>query len=205
MRFFGNSKLRFGKKYIAFLTIVPLLVVTAMINVECPVCGGTGSVVSLPAMENVEILSMESKEIEITRDACGTYMIYRYDVSFSVFNDGKEDAEGWLKLNLRELIHGNILDTQFVAIIVPGETIYNVTYNVWFGTGLDVSEKTQVEAEVVIGDVPCSVSNGTGKISLNTFLLVNSLKDTYNKIVKEEVQYNPPEDIDWEDYQFDNE
>lgn len=205
MGFLGYTKLKLGKKYIAFFTVVPLLVITAMVNIECPICGGSGSIVSLPAMENVEIISMESEEIDVTRDACGVYMIYMYDVSFSVFNSGKDDAEGWLKLNLRELIHGNILDTQFVAITVPGETIYNVTYIVWFGTGLDVSDQTQVEAEVVTGEVPDSVCNGTGTVSLNAFLLVNSLKDTYNKIVKEEVRYNPPLNIDWGDYHWDNE
>jgi hypothetical protein len=192
-------------KYIAFFTVVPVLIITAWVNVECPICEGSGSIVSMPAMENIEILDMQSEEIETARDACGVYLVYNYNVSFSLFNGGKEDAEGWLKMNLRELVHNNILDTQYVAINIPGETLYNVTYNIWFGSGLELSEKTIVEGEVVIGEMPDLVCDGKGNISLNSFLLVNGLKESFNRIVKEEVEFRPPTQIDWSDYYFDNE
>jgi len=38
------KRFRFQKKYMAFFTVVPLLVLTGLIQMECPVCEGSGYV-----------------------------------------------------------------------------------------------------------------------------------------------------------------
>lgn len=196
------QRFRFQKKYMAFLAIVPLLVVTALVNVDCPVCHGQGSVNSLPAMENVQIVESESKEKYVTRDACGIYILYQYEVVLSLVNEGPDVAEGWLRMTLKDTLNDRVVDEQYVAIEIPGETLLDATYTVWFGTGLDQPGQTKVDVEVVVGAVPDMVCNGTGKIPLNTLFFVNSLKDTFDDIVRVEQAYKPPKSIDWGSFTF---
>ena len=193
---------RFQNKYIAFLTVVPLLVVTALVNVDCPICHGQGSVNSLPSMENVQIVESKSKEKYVTRDTCGLYNLYQYDIILSLVNVGRDTAEGWLKMTLKDTLNDKVLDAQYVAIEILGETLLDATYTVWFGSGLDQSEQTAVDVKVVVGAVPDIVCNGTGKIPLNTLFFVNGLKDTLDDIVRVEHAYKPPKFIDWGSFSF---
>lgn len=194
----ASVRFQMVKKYIAFLTIVPILMVTALVSVDCPICDGLGHMASLPAMEDVHIIEAKSEEIYVTRDACSVYMVYRYDVILSLVNEGQEDGQGWLKMTLKDNLAGLVVDTQYVAIDIPKQTVLDVTYSVWFGTGLDLPGRTEVEVEVVVGEVPDLVCNGTGRIPLNTLFFVRGLKDTFNRIVKVEQRYHPPVAIEWE-------
>jgi len=194
------TKYSFQKKYVAFLAIVPLLVVTTLVKVDCPICDGHGLVNSTPSMEKVQIIESEGKELYVTRTACGPFIVYQYDVMVSLLNEGSDEAEGWLRMIHKDMLKDKVLDTQYVAVSIPGETLLDMTYTVWFGAGYEAPGRTEVCVEVIVGEVPDLVCNGTGKIPLNTLFLTNWLKDSFDEIVRVEQEYKPPLAIPWEEY-----
>lgn len=187
-----SIRFRFQKKYIAFLTIIPLLAVTSLFQVECPVCEGTGYMESMPAMEHVEITNAESEELYVTREICELFIAYKYNIILILKNNGPEDVEGWVKLVLKEYAKGRVMDIQYLSVAIPGESAIEATYTVWFGTGLDVPGRTDVFAEVVTGEIPDETCSGGGKVSLNTWLLVNGFKDKFKEVVRVHHEYKPP-------------
>ena len=110
-----SIKPRLRKKHIAFFTIVPFLVATALIEAECPVCDGQGFVSGTPAMEQVKIVRIESEEIAIARDMCAMYTYYNYYVVLSLENHGSEAARGWVKMVLVDFLDGQPLNQQYTV------------------------------------------------------------------------------------------
>ena len=200
-----SFKFRIQKKYFAFLMVAPLLTVTAMINVVCPVCGGDGVMNSMPAMENVKLTNIESTEIDTVRDACSSFLMYNYDVEVSLTNEGKDTAVGFVKMILMDFTEGKVLGTQYTVVEVPGETTLDVAYNIWFETGLDEKLKTVVNAIVITGEVPDITCNGTGEISLNTLPLVSQLKNSFQEVNRNIRPFSSPAGWQWEEHQWENE
>jgi hypothetical protein len=200
-----RNKMRFQKKYFVFLMVVPLLTITAIINVDCPVCHGEGVMSAMPAMENVKLTHIESEEIDTVRDACSSFLMYNYDVKLSLTNDGDEDAVGFLKMILLDFTEGSVLDTQYTVIEILKETSLDVAYNIWFETGLDEKQKTIVNAFVITGDVPDITCNGTGKISINTWPLISQLKNSFQEIARAERPFASPSGWQWEEKEWENE
>lgn len=201
------KRFKFQKKYTLFIAVIPLLLATSLYNVECPVCEGHGVIQSLPVMENVKIIDYSTRAIQTTPDACGLYLLYKYDVPISLVNESTEDAQGWLKMVLTDTLMDRMIDEQFVEIEIAGLTALDTKYTVWFGSSLgtntgiiETSGQLEVNVEVVVGDIPDLVCNGTGKIPLNTLFFVNGLKDTFSNIVRDEQTYHPPKQVDWEDF-----
>ena len=193
---------------IAFFAVVPVLLVTALVTVPDPVCGGTGFINGTPGVENVKIVDMSYKEVQSTRDACGVYNVYKYTVTLQLLNEGSDEAAGWLKVALVDVTKAegnNIVDTQFVQMDVPAQTLVTGTYSVVFGTGLDAPNRVTVRAEVVVGDVPDPTCNGTGRIPLNAWPFVDGLRVHFNEVAREAQKFNPPVAIDWSNYIFQNE
>lgn len=196
------NNFRFKKKYFAFLTIVPLLAVTAVISVPCPVCDGTGVVNSLPNTEMVSILEIDSEQLLGSGVPCGAYIVYKYDVAIKLLNESLENAEGWLEILLinTNKEDNNILDTQYVQINIPAEAVVSNAYVVSFGTVMVFQEGLEVQAEVVEGNVPDLICDGTGSIPVNTWPLINGFKEHFTEVVQEAQPYNPPKFIDWEEF-----
>lgn len=198
-----SSKLQSNKKYFVFLAIVPLLAVTAVVSVPCPVCNGTGVVNSLPNTEMVSILEIDSEQLLGSGVPCGAYIVYKYSVTIKLLNEGQENAEGWLEIllvNTNKEVGSNLLDTQYVQINIPAEAVVVNEYTVSFGTVLVFQEGLEIRAEVVVGNVPDIICDGTGKISLNTWPLINGFKKYFTEVVQETQPYNPPQFIDWEEF-----
>jgi len=146
----------------------------------------------MPVMENVEITNAESDELYITREICEAFIAYKYDIKLTLKNNSPEDAEGYIKLVLKEYAKGRVMDIQYLSVAIPGESAIEATYTVWFGTGLDVPGQTDIYAEVVTGEIPDDTCNGSGKVSLNTWLLVNGFKDSFREVVRVHHEYKPP-------------
>lgn len=186
------GKYRFQKKYVAFLTIVPLIAATSLIQVDDPVCGGTGLLSSSPEMANVEITSSESRELYVTREICEQFIAYKYEIALDLKNNGDVDAVGWIKLILKNITEITVIDIQYLWVAIPAQSALEANYTIWFGTGLDIPGTTEVNAEVVDGQIPDQVCGGTGKISLNTWLLAEAFKDNFSEVVRIYKEYTPP-------------
>jgi hypothetical protein len=189
----------------AFILVVPALLGTALIDVACPVCNGTGEVSGNQGAENVSIVSFEFTEQKIQRDTCGVYIVFRYGATMSALNEGDTDVDTWFKMQLIDTFReegSNIVDTQYVQFHIPAKSVVNNSFDVVFGTGLDEPRRTEVMAEVVEGGVPDTTCNGTGKVPLNAWPFVNALKDSFTEVVRNVNTYHPPVAIDWDDYVF---
>ena len=183
---------RLQKKYIAFLAVVPLLTISALIKVDCPICNGTGNISSEQNWENVRLIEYKHKEGYVARNACELFILYKYDVTFVLANDGSETSKGWVKLVLKEYKKARIMDIQYLMAECPGETTIESTYIVWFMTGLDVPNETEVHVELVTGEIPDEICDGTGKVPLNTWFVIKFMKDRFRETLREQHEFRPP-------------
>ena len=114
--------------FIAFFTLVPVLLLTALIKVPCPACGGSGHVSGTPGMENVQILDFKYTEGQREQDACGVYTVWKYTVKLQLLNEGTEEAVGWIKLTMIDTTKdedSSMVDTQYIKVDVPVQSILN--------------------------------------------------------------------------------
>lgn len=187
------TSFRFQKKYLAFFTVVPLLIVTTLIEVNCPVCDGTGHMTSNPGMENVRIVDIESEEVGTMYNACGMFLFYNYDVTLTVENSGDEDAIGWLKMVLIDFEEGKPMNTQYSVMEVPKQTSSIIEYSIWFVSNHDEKKVTEVATTILTGDIPDDTCDASGKIPINTWPLINNLKDKFQELVQTQIPWVPPD------------
>jgi hypothetical protein len=190
---------RFQKKYLAFFTVVPLLIVTTFVQVNCPVCDGSGIVSNSLGMEKVEIVEIESEEIGTMYHACGMFLMYGYKVNITLKNVGGEDAIGWLKMVLIDFEEGVPTDNRYTVVEVPAESAWEYEFSVWFQSNHDEKRVTEVQAAILTGEVPDETCDGTGKIAMNTYPLINNLKDQFQELYRAEVPWVPPAFWEWYD------
>ena len=190
-------------KYLAFFPVVVLLLVTAVATARCPVCGGTGIINNTPGAEKVTILGFEDDEFPFQKDVCGVYIVYKHGITMELLNDGDAGVQVWIKMTLLDTNKekgSDIVDTQYVKILVPAATVVKNAFNVYFGSGIDVPGRTIVQAEVVVGGAPDAACKGRGQVSLNTWPFTAILKSSFAEAVRQENPYKPPVVIDWKDY-----
>jgi len=190
-------RFRFQKKYLAFFTVVPLLLVTTFVDVDCPVCDGTGFVTNSLGMENVKIVDIESQEIGTMYHACGLFLMYGYEVSITLENQGDQDATGWLKMVLIDFEEGKPQDNQYTVVEVPANSAWEFKYSLWFQSNHDERKVTEVQAAILTGEVPDETCDGTGKVALNQYPLVSNLKNQFQQLYVAEVPWAPPQLWEW--------
>jgi len=192
-------RFRFQKKYLAFFTVVPLLIVTSFVSVDCPVCDGTGSVTNSLGMENVIIKDVGSQEIGTMYHACGLFLMYGYQVSLTLENKGDQDAIGWLKMVLIDFEEGKPQDNQYTVVEVPANSAWEYQYSVWFQSNHDKKKITEVKTAILTGEVPDETCDGTGKVPINQYPLVTNLESKFKQLYVAEVPWAPPEQWEWAD------
>ena len=194
------NKIKLQKKHLAFFTIVPLLAVTAFIKAPCPICHGEGQV-SSTGMDEVYVANMVGTEItSIFKDGCDSYRVYQYSITLTLRNDANYDAGGYVNLILMDYQTGKRLDTQFLIVEVPAHTLVENTNTVYFMTTsvLDRPVVTEIVVDIIKNNVDCKACAGTGKVTLNSYALSNSLKETLFASQRIETPSYPPLFIDSE-------
>jgi hypothetical protein len=182
------------KKHIAFFTIVPLLLTTAIIKVPCPVCEGKGTV-SNTGMSTVRITDVEStiKDVYVM-DTCLNYRIYNVDVKVTLQNDSlQRDARGFIILVLIDETTGKRLDDQIVVAEVAAQSRIETSYSIVFLTLIDDPMGARVDAGVLKGEVPDNVCGGTGKVSINSWPLYNATVERLVEVQRIAVNFQPRE------------
>jgi len=191
--------IKFQKKYLAFFTVMPLLLITSFIQVDCPVCSGTGMVSNSLGMEKVRIVEMESREIGTMYHACGMFLMYGYEVDLTLENKGSQDAIGWIKLVLVDFKEGKPTDNRYTVIEVPADSSWEFQFSVWFQSNHDEKRVTEVRAEVLTGEVPDETCDGTGSVPLNTYPVISNLKQQFQELYAAEIPWVPPAFYEWYD------
>ena len=197
---FGKAKFNLQKKVLAFFGIVPLLLATALIQVPCPVCGGTGSV-SSTGMNEVAIVGEPTFAVKSTwLVTCNTYRVYQMDVTLDMQNSGPDDANGFVSLFLIDVASGKTLDAENVIVTAKSETETVQTVLATFGVAVvdDPQQAVHILAKVRDGNVPCAACDGTGKVALNEWPYYNSIKDTFKQTRVFETPLLPPLRVDTE-------
>jgi len=182
----------FQKKYIAFVLVVALMSVSSLVKVECPVCQGTGLISTTPGMDRVVLDSSSYKELFISRDTCALFIVYGYEVTISLKNNGSSDTSGYVKCVLKEYQQARVLDTQYIPVSIPKESIVETSYDINFTTGLDVPLKAEVEIKVESGDFEDRTCGGSGRIPLNYLSLAGELGKQAEEQSRIERLYVPP-------------
>jgi len=194
------------KKYMAFLTLVPLLVLSAIIPAPCPVCQGTGTIDSMPEMVHVKVIDIDYSERFHIQDICEVYILYIYDITLTVVNEGLTKANGWVQLILRETAKGRVMDRQYVEVGLEALTTVDIDFTVYFKSGLDESGGTEVHAEVLTGKVIDDTCGGDGQVTVNTWFISKWLTNNFEEVAREKEYRLPnpnpgfvPEGEDWDE------
>jgi hypothetical protein len=187
----GKNRLKIQGKMLAFFSIVPLLLATALIKVPCPVCGGSGSV-SSTGMEGVTISKVESSTQATSLQACANYRLYIMEVTLTLYNAGTRDADGFVDLYMLNYSTGAILDSEFTVEEVAAGTEVTDTFNTYFKVEVDTTGPVTVTAAVEKSALPCKACNGTGKVALNAWPLYSSMKANFAQTMRVSKPYNPP-------------
>jgi hypothetical protein len=184
------------KYYIVFPLVVAALFSTSLVRVPCPVCGGTGSISNSFGMENVRILSFESRILSSRQDACTGYIVTRALPVSLLSNTGSQEAKGYLYLHLIDLTTGQTLQSQHLPVDVPGNATTQLDSQVAFVyNSIDTPvDDMEIQAEVVLSAVPCLACGGKGTVSLNAYPLTRSYKDTFINQIRSSAEYVPE---DW--------
>ncbi len=188
-----KNKFKFQKKYFAFFAFVPLLAATALIKVPCPVCGGTGYI-SSTGMDQVVVSNVQVEELTRFSAGCDSYRVYNYKITATLENQGTTEAAGYVSFYLVDKNTGQILDQQYGVADVPAESQIVSEFNTYFQISktVDMPNQTQVNVKVLEGKVPCRASNGTGKVSLNEWPVLNAYKATFHETQRVSKPYLPP-------------
>ena len=180
---FFSSHFRIQKKYIGFFTVVPLLILTAIIRVPDPVCDGAGEI-SNTGMSTVTVLKIDSSLVSSGQyDACLSFRVFTYNVVVTLQNSAKEvTGNGYLLVALIDNKTGKVLGSQpVIATVPPMQQVQNF-FTVTFYLGSDPPGETRVVAATKTDAQPCQVCGGTGKVSLNALLLAKFQKTAYAQV-----------------------
>ena len=188
-----SIKALLSKPKLYFLAIAPLLLATALIKVECPVCYGEGSVVGSVGMDRIHIVSTESRIIDSIQDACTGYIVTQARPIITVFNVATESAEGWLELTLVNADTGDKLATRHVPVTISGEStvVLNSLLAFAFYSADIPPENLEIVAEPLTDTVDDPVCNGSGRVSINTYFLAKAFKDRLVSTVQLEQEFGP--------------
>jgi hypothetical protein len=177
-----QNRFRLQKKHIAFFTIVPLLAATAFIQAPCPVCDGTGFV-SSTGMSNVQVA--DTKVVELTRfmAGCDSYRVYQYEITVTLENHSEQNAAGYVSFVLLNDKASKILDTQYGVAEVGSFSSVESTFTAYFqiNVTVDMPQTTSVAVKILDGNVPDKACGGTGKVALNSWLVLNSMKQNFTE------------------------
>jgi hypothetical protein len=181
------------KKYLAFFIAVPIMLSTALIKLPCPVCEGKG-LVSSTGMDGVEISDIQAEEYSTFLVGCDTYRVYQYNIVVTLVNSSEQDAGGYVSFILVSNTTGQILDTQYAIAEVQHQTTAQINFSTYFqiDVTLNMPESTRVAAKVLSGDIKDKACDGTGRVSLNTWQLINSLKTTFIEQQRVATPYEQP-------------
>jgi len=196
------SKFKFQKKFLAFFTLVPLLVASAAVQVPCPVCQAEGDIYT-NNMRWVSVTDIKATASGVYLAWCGIYRIYPTDITLTLTNRSDVDATGYVNLVLVDYRNGYVLANQYILVNVPAGKQVGGVYSVYFQTNVDDPQTVKVDARVVAGGVPCKACDGTAKVALNSLPFVSAMKNSAFKVEQQtefvplfQPLFIPPEDWD---------
>ncbi len=183
MSMWSKIKSKIQKRYVAFFTVVPLLLLLAVVQAPCPVCDGSGNIYN-NRMGQVAIVSVDSSLRTVgTIEGCVNYIIYTYDVVLTMENHGEVlDASGYVRLGLVDYTTNTLMGSQYTLVEVPASSLVQTFTTTQFVIGLDSPRTTAVTAEIALGDSDCQACGGKGSVAFNNVPLINGMKKSFAEV-----------------------
>jgi hypothetical protein len=183
MAIWSKLKSKIQKRYIAFFTVVPMLLLLAIVQAPCPVCDGNGSIYN-NRMGQVAIVKVDSSLKTVgTIEGCVNYIIYTYDVILTLQNNGQAlDASGYIRLGLVDYSTSKLLSSQYTFVDVPASHQIQTLTTVQFMIGLDSPRTTEVTAEIALGDMNCQACDGRGSVPFNNVPLLTGMRESFDQV-----------------------
>jgi len=192
-----RTRFKWQKKFIAFFSIVPLLLATAFIQVKCPECQGAGQI-SSTGMQDVIVVRLVYSTAINPIVGCNNYLAYSTDVNLTALNSGTENAHGYITLVLQDFSTGTVIATQDVTVAVSASSQAEYVFNVIFKVYIENPPVTKVVAQVENSNVPCNSCGGSGTVAINSWPFVYTMKDSLKASQRIENPWQAP--IWMEDY-----
>jgi len=179
--------------YLIFPVVVAALFSTSLIKVNCPVCGGAGTLCQSVSMADITVVSSDSRILNSIQDACTSYIVTTADPIITVSNSGGQTAQGYLILNLIDTDTGKTLASQDLALTAGpnANTVLQSEITFAYNTIDTPTADMDIQTQVYLNNVPCVACGGSGKVSLSTYLLARSYKNTFVSSVVSQQQYAP--------------
>lgn len=183
------------KYYFIFPVVVAVLFSTSLIQIPCPVCEGSGTLSQSIGMQNIRIVSIESRILDNVQDACTGYIVTSSNPIITVTNAGSETAMGYLSLHLIDLTNGQELAHQNLALEAAPNALTVLQSYVYFpyNTVDTPPEDMDIRVEVRADNIECSACNGSGHIGLSAYLLTRSYKDKLVGNILSQSEYSTEE------------
>lgn len=179
-----KSDIKLNRKYIGFFSVVPLLLLTAVIKVPCPICDGTGQI-SSDGMGTVSIINIDYslQSVSDYDNACQVWHLYTYNIVLTLQNSSAtQDAQGYIELGVIDTATGLVLGEQDVLATVPASQEVQNFFTTIFQLNDSITSGAQIEALVEKNNQTCKVCGGTGKVALNAWLVAELEKQQLSKI-----------------------
>jgi|GEM_PF-1383573 len=175
----GKTKFTLQKKVLAFCGIIPLMLATHWIPVDCPTCDGVG-VISGRGMEHVTIIENPiTTRLSAESIVCGAYVLYTLQTLVVLQNDGDKDANGLVELRMSDRVSGYHEPWEKLAIVEceAGKQHEQLITSQWaIAVEHDKAKLPTISVTILNDDIPCPACKGTLNVPLNKWMFHNNLK-----------------------------
>ena len=188
------GKFNLQKKYRVFFLAVTLLMTSAFVGLPCPVCDGDG-IISSYRTDEVDIDKLDFRETSSYIDACANFKMYLFHVDVTLNNSSEVfSSQGQMAFILVHSKTGQKLSTSYgkfeLEPLETGTFSFDLSFPVT--ATIDESDATYILGKVLTGDVPDDACNGTGRVSLNEFLVKKAMSESYIYAQASKVPYIKP-------------
>jgi hypothetical protein len=159
------------KVLVSFVSIVLVLAIPSLIMVTCPTCHGAGHVSTMPGVENLRIVDLESKVVYYWENPCGGGVI-RSAFDVTVANDGSELVHGIMEITGIDPNTGLNLTKRLMYLEIPANISGyilsgTIAYGVLPGAQAYFPHDMKLSARIPLGEeVTCPSCSGKGTVSI---------------------------------------
>jgi len=159
------------KVLISFAGIVLVLAIPSLIGVTCPTCYGAGHVSTMPGIENLRLLRLDSKVVYSWGNPCGGGAM-RSAFDLTLANIGSKPVHGIMEIIATDPDTGLNLTKRLMYVEMPANTTGyilsgTIAYVIAPGSEAYFPHDMKLSAHIPLGEeVACPSCGGSGKVSI---------------------------------------
>jgi hypothetical protein len=148
------------KALFLFVSLSAILSVPAVMQVQCPIDGGTGRiVVPVIGMENIRLTGLSTKLVNVVRLGCGAYAVYSVNYTLTFSNAASFPINSTTLVVSSYNSSGSVISRDPIFAVIPANT---TGFAVKFQLGLQVSiQNAAILPALAYSGTVLEASNGT--------------------------------------------